>query len=102
MTPPPPGSTLFPYTTLFRSGVAGDVGSLVSVTGFPMPAPALCTLVGTVHALEIGRAHVCTPVTDQYPMLASARNNTANNLTGQQLGGKTLAPGVYYFDTTAL
>ena len=38
--------------TCTASGVAGDVGSLVSVTGFPMPAPALCTLVGTVHALD--------------------------------------------------
>src|SRR6266550_6261319 len=38
--------------TCTASGVAGDVGSLVSVTGFPTPwALGLCTLVGTLPAL---------------------------------------------------
>src|SRR3712207_9192242 len=33
----PPRSTLFPYTTLFRSGVAGDLGD---DRGRPRPRPA--------------------------------------------------------------
>src|ERR1700704_7173219 len=38
--------------TCTASAVSGDVGSLVTVTGFPTPAPALCTLVGTVHSVD--------------------------------------------------
>src|SRR5690554_6964458 len=30
MLPPPPRSTLFPYTTLFRSGLQGEVGNGIS------------------------------------------------------------------------
>jgi len=88
--------------TCTASGVAGDVGSLVSVTGFPMPAPALCTLVGTVHALDDAATTAFNDFVLAYAALAAMPRNAANNLTGQQLGGKTLAPGVYYFDTTAL
>ena len=38
--------------TCTASAVSGDVGSLVTVTGFPTPAPALCTLAGTVHSVD--------------------------------------------------
>ena len=47
--------------TCTASGVAGDVGSLVSVTGFP----DLCTLVGTVHAL--GAVDETTPKAQRAP-----------------------------------
>ena len=90
--------------TCTASSVTGDVGSLLSVTGFPPPAPALCTLAGLVHAADaaattafndtfgVGRAYA---ILDALPCVA------ANDLTGQPLGGKTLAPGVYCFMTTA-
>ena len=52
--------------TCTGSGVAGDVGSLVSVTGFPPPDPALCTLVGTVHAL--GAVDETTPKAQRAPL----------------------------------
>src|SRR5258706_3304130 len=58
----PPRSTLFPYTTLFRSHTselqAEDGIRDWSVTG--------------VQTCAIGRAHVCTPVTDQSRMPSSA------------------------------
>jgi len=86
--------------TCTASGVAGDVGSLVSVTGFPMPAPALCTLVGTVHALDAAATTAFKDFVLAYDALAAMPCVAANNLTGQPLGGKTLAPGIYCFPST--
>src|SRR5256885_8592158 len=52
----PPRSTLFPYTTLFRSRVLLRDGLRVPLEfGRPDRARAL--------GAEIGRAHVCTPLT---------------------------------------
>ena len=87
--------------TCTGSGVAGDVGSLVSVTGFPPPDPALCTLVGTVHALDAVATTAFNDFVLAYDALKAMTCDAAHNLTGQPLGGKTLAPGVYCFDTTA-
>src|SRR2546428_1067464 len=66
----PPRSTLFPYTTLFRSLMLADTPS-------PHGSGASRVTVGTVSA-EIGQAHVWTPDTvrcrmwtctsDQYSM----------------------------------
>src|SRR5437016_8182792 len=42
MTPPPPRSTLFPYTTLFRSGLCGVADQLAKLGNEPVrrtPAP---------------------------------------------------------------
>src|SRR2546427_7976391 len=79
----PPRSTLFPYTTLFRSpdgsteeeapppesgGAAaplGPSGPVAVVPGRPGDEPS-------PTPPEIGRAHVCTPVTVQYRMPSSA------------------------------
>src|SRR2546427_4829042 len=72
----PPRSTLFPYTTLFRSGVE-DVVPIVSVELPPavtvlglkdVVAPAgrplaLSVIVCAFPLVTAGRAHVGTPVT---------------------------------------
>src|SRR3989337_2766281 len=60
----PPRSTLFPYTTLFRS--------LNSSHG----SRRRHTRCYRDWSSEIGRAHVCTPVTEAYPIPCSARSNT--------------------------
>ncbi len=82
--------------TCTASGVAGNVGSLLSVTGFPPPAPALCTLVGTVHA---GDAAAITAFNDfvlAYAALAAIPCPTdAPHLLSGDLVGKVLSPGVY-------
>src|SRR2546430_13696558 len=59
----PPRSTLFPYTTLFRSVRAG--------VGSPDPPDGALDRGGRA-AVEIGRAHVRTPVTVKNRMPASA------------------------------
>src|SRR5258706_1509881 len=84
----PPRSTLFPYTTLFRSAIAA-VGERQR-GGFVAGLPGNFAEVsredrgphvgagGDVHPeiqdgkIEIGRAHVWTPVTDQSPMPSSS------------------------------
>jgi hypothetical protein len=87
------GGTAVTCTT---SGVAGDVSSLVSVTGFP----GLCTLIGTVRAADAATTTAFNDVALAYDALKAMPCSAANNLTGQPLGGKTLAPGVYCFPST--
>ena len=86
--------------TCTASAVSGDVGSLVTVTGFPTPAPALCTLAGTVHSVDAAATTAFADFAVAYDALAAMPCDAANNLTGQALAGKTLAPGVYCFPST--
>lgn len=89
------GSTV---TNTGATAITGDLGVSspgVSVTGFPP---------GTMAR---GTQHVGDPVANQaqrdaqsaYAALAGMACNTP--LTGQDLGGKTLAPGVYCFTSSA-
>src|SRR3546814_4331544 len=59
--------TLFPYTTLFRSS-AGEIVRLlelfIELRGEIIGQLSVHSLGG--HRLEIGRAHVCTPVTNAH------------------------------------
>src|SRR5579864_1475932 len=66
-----------------------------AVTGFP---PGIVT-GGTIHAADAVAAQAQTDLTTTYNNLANTACNT--NLTGQDLGGKTLTPGVYCFSTSA-
>src|SRR5262249_61912940 len=72
-TPPHPTSTLFPYTTLFRSSF-----SAAAASGSAQATSADCSGIGfsrnvtCVITPKIGRAHVLTPVTDQSRMPSSA------------------------------
>jgi len=66
-----------------------------AVTGFP---PGIVT-GGTIHAADAVAAQAQSDLATLYTDLASAPCNTV--LTGQDLGGKTLTPGVYCFATSA-
>jgi Ice-binding-like len=66
-----------------------------AVTGFP---PGIVT-GGTIHSADTVAAQAQTDLTTTYNNLASTSCNT--DLTGQDLGGKTLTPGVYCFSTSA-
>jgi hypothetical protein len=65
-----------------------------AVTGFP---PGIT--LGTIHAADAVALQGQSDLTTAYLNLLS-RPATAN-LTGQNLGGLTLVPGVYNFDTAA-
>ncbi len=66
-----------------------------AVTGFP---PGL-VIGGTIHAGDLVAAQAQTELTTSYNSLAAMACGT--DLTGLDLGGMTLTPGVYCFSTSA-
>jgi hypothetical protein len=80
------------------SSLTGDVGVSPgsAVTGFPAP----CTDVGgAIDAADAVALQAHRDAALAYAALAADTCNT--NLTGQDLGGLTLAPGVYCFNSSA-
>jgi hypothetical protein len=78
------------------SAVSGDVGVSpgTAITGFNPP----CTVTGSIHAGDAAAIQAHSDLAIAYNDLGAAA--CEHNLTGQDLGGQTLAPGVYCFDTT--
>jgi hypothetical protein len=79
--------------TAVTGGVGVSPGS--SVTGFP---PGV-VVGGTIHSADAAAAQAQTDLTAAYNTAAGIACTT--NLTGQNLGGLTLTPGVYCFDSSA-
>jgi Ice-binding-like len=79
-----------------QSAITGDVGVSpgTAITGFN---PS-CTTTGTIHAGDAVAAQAHTDLGAAYGALTA--DACPHNLTGQDLGGQTLAPGVYCFNTT--
>ena len=79
------------------STVTGDLGVSPgsAVTGFP---PGIVT-GGTIHTADALAAQAQSAVATAYSDLASRACDV--DLTGQDLGGLTLVPGVYCFSTSA-
>jgi uncharacterized repeat protein (TIGR01451 family) len=79
------------------TNVNGDLGVWpgTAVTGFP---PGIVS-GGVIHTNDAVAQQAQSDVTIAYNSLAGMPCNT--NLTGQDLGGLTLAPGVYCFNTSA-
>ena len=89
------GSTV---TNTGPSMIGGDLGVSPgsAVTGFP---PGILLPPGTTHAGDAVAAQAQSDTTISYNALASFA--PTQNLTGQDLGGMTLLPGVYKFDSSA-
>jgi len=86
-------------TTVTNTGPTSVLGNLgvspgTAITGFP---PGVVT--GTIHAADAVAAQAQVDAAAAYGTLAGEVCNT--NLTGQDLGGMTLTPGVYCFDSSA-
>lgn len=85
-------------TNTGSSVITGDLGiwpnDASSITGFP---PGSYT--GALHAADGVALQAQSDVTDAYDDLAGQTPYV--NLTGSDLGGLTLVPGVYHFDTSA-
>ncbi len=88
------GSTV---TNTGPSVITGDLGVSPgsAVTGFP---PGI-VVSGTIHAADAGALAAQTSLTTAYNSLVSQACTL--DLTGQNLGGMTLTPGVYCFSTSA-
>jgi hypothetical protein len=78
--------------------INGDVGVLPgsAITGFP---PGVVVAPGVIHAGDALAAQAQNDVTLAYNALVAQACDF--NLTGQDLGGLTLTPGVYCFGTSA-
>ena len=87
------GSTV---TSTGPTMITGDLGVSpgTAVTGLP---PG--TMTGTLHAGDAVALQAQTDLTAAYNALASAECTVT--LTGQDLGGRTLTPGVYCFAASA-
>ena len=76
--------------------IGGDLGLSpgTSITGFP---PGVVT--GTIHAADAAALSAQNSLITAYNSVVSQA--CTQDLTGQDLGGKTLTPGVYCFSTSA-
>lgn len=82
--------------------ITGDLGLSpgTAVVGFP---PGIVVPPGTIHAADAVALGAQNDVTTAYNAIGSGPQPCppGNNLTGQDLGGMTLTPGVYCFDSSA-
>jgi len=83
-----------PQTTIYGN-VGVSPGAISLITGFP---PGIVT-GGSIHGPDGDSNQALADVNTAYGVLSSL--SPTSNLTGQDLGGKTLTPGVYHFDSTA-
>ena len=102
------GPNLNPFVVLAASAitctgpgvVTGDMGispnGAASITGFPVP----CTVSGATHAADATALAAQGDLTTAFTTLGPALP-CALDLTGTDLGGLTLTPGVYCFSTSA-
>jgi hypothetical protein len=89
------GSTTVTCTN--SSAMTGDVGVSpgIAITGFD----ASCTLSGSIHAQDTAASAAHADLLVAFDELGVEA--CEEDLTGVELGGLTLSPGVYCFDTTA-
>ncbi len=78
--------------------ITGDLGVSpgTSITGFP---PGIVN--GTIHQTDAVAAQAQADSLTAYNSLAGQACSPSNNLTGMDLGGKTLTAGVYCFSSSA-
>jgi len=81
--------------TCTGSTVAGNVGSKLTVT------QTGCNITGAIHQGDTTAVNAFNNFVTAYNTLKGEGCSPANHLTGQELAGKTLGPGVYCFATTA-
>jgi hypothetical protein len=89
------GSTV---TNTGASVIGGNLGVSpgTAVTGFP---PGIVTPPGAIHSADAVAAQAQVDLTTAY--VAITATPTLTDLTGTDLGGLTLTPGVYGFTSTA-
>lgn len=94
--------TVLGASTVTNTGatrISGDVGVSpgTAITGFP---PGIITN-GALHAADGPATQAHADFATAYTDFAALASPPANNMSGVDLGGKTLTPGVYRFNTEA-
>lgn len=95
------------YAGVTNSGpttITGDIAlsPLTTINGFTFTAPpGLGVLIGAVHYNDALAMKAQADSLTAFNTMAGTAYLPANDLTGTDLGGKTLAPGVYHFETSA-
>ncbi|PZR72782.1 MAG: hypothetical protein DLM73_12270 [Chthoniobacterales bacterium] len=86
-------------TSTGASVVNGSVGVAPgsAITGFP---PGI-VVNGAIHAADATATQAHADFATAYTAFAGLVSPPANDLTGADLGGMTLRPGVYHYDTSA-
>jgi len=90
------GSTVTNTGPSVISGGHVGVSPGSAITGFP---PGVISLPYTLHAADAVAAQAQADLTTAYSYAAGLAQT--QDLTGQDLGGMTLTPGVYFFSSTA-
>ena len=86
-------------TNTGATNIVGDVGVSPgsAITGFPPGT----IMDGAIHANDGVATQAHADLVTAYGVIAGEASPPANDLTGQDLGGLTLAPGVYHFASSA-
>jgi type VI secretion system secreted protein VgrG len=97
-----PNATILGSSTVTNTGLTVVQGNVAvspgtAITGFP---PGVI-VGGALHGGDALAAQAHATAQAYYNALIAQNCPAGHNLSGQDLGGKTLAPGVYCFDSSA-
>jgi uncharacterized protein with beta-barrel porin domain len=87
--------------SLTNTGPTTIVGNIAVSPGTSYSGSGSVTQTGETHLADAVAVRIQNDLSTLYGVLAGRPTSSGGDLTGQDLGGKTLMGGVYHFDTSA-